>query len=84
MEWMSYITDNALILIPALLVLGQIFKTVKVIPDRFIPLLLLPAGIVGAGLMMGWTIDAIVQGILVTGTAVYGDQLVKQLAKKNT
>lgn len=84
MEWISYVTENALVLIPALLVLGQIFKTVKVIPDRFIPLLLLPAGIVGAGLLMGWTIEAVIQGILVTGTAVYGNQLVKQLAKKDT
>ncbi len=82
MEWMSYITDNALILIPALLVLGQIMKSVKLIPDRFIPLLLLPAGIVGAGLVMGWTAPAVIQGVLVTGTAVYGDQLVKQLIEK--
>ena len=82
MEWMSYITDNALILIPALLVFGQIMKSVRLIPDRFIPLLLLPAGIVGAGLMMGWTANAVIQGVLVTGTAVYGDQLVKQLIEK--
>lgn len=83
MDIITYITEYALILIPALMVLGRIFKTVKVIPDRFIPVLLLPAGIVGAGLMLGWHIDAIVQGVLVTGTAVYGDQLVKQLCEKN-
>lgn len=82
MDIMTYITEYALVLIPALMVLGQIFKTIKVIPDRFIPLLLLPAGIVGAGLMLGWQVDAVVQGVLVTGTAVYGDQLVKQLFEK--
>ncbi|MGI6169623.1 MAG: phage holin family protein [Christensenellales bacterium] len=39
--------------------------------------LLIP-GIAGAGALGGWTIDSIIQGILVTGAAVYGNQLYKQ------
>ena len=82
MELVSYITENALILIPALVILGQIAKSVAVFPNRFIPLMLLPFGVAGAGMIGGWTVDAIVQGVLVTGAAVYGDQLVKQLFEK--
>lgn len=82
MEFFSYITENALILIPALCILGQIAKSVAAFPDRFIPLVLLPFGIVGTCCLGGWHVDAAVQGVLVTGAAVYGDQLVKQLCEK--
>ena len=36
----------------------------------------------GAGLG-GMSADSVIQGILVTGAAVYGNQLVKQLGKKD-
>ena len=81
MEILSYITENALILVPVLLIIGAIIKGVEVIPNKFIPLLLLPFGIVGAMALGGWTIDSAIQGVLVAGAAVYGDQIVKQLKK---
>ena len=81
MELLTYITENALILIPVLLVIGQILKGIEKIPDKWIPLILLPLGIIGAMALGGWTVDSAVQGILVTGTAVYGNQIVKQLKK---
>lgn len=81
MELLSYIIDNALILIPVLLVLGQIVKGVQEIPDKWIPLLLLPIGIVGALALGGPSVDSAVQGVLVTGAAVYGNQVVKQMGK---
>lgn len=82
MELLTYITENALILIPVLLVIGQILKGIEKIPDKWIPLILLPLGIIGAMALGGWTVDSAVQGILVTGTAVYGNQIVKQLKKE--
>lgn len=81
MEILSYITENALILIPVLLIIGRILKGIEKIPDKWIPLILLPLGVVGAMALGGWTVDSAIQGILVTGTAVYGNQLVKQLKK---
>ena len=45
-------------------------------------LILLPLGVVGAMALGGWTVDSAIQGILVTGTAVYGNQIVKQLKKE--
>ena len=82
MEVLNYITENALILIPVLIIIGQIVKGIEKIPDKWIPLILLPLGIVGAMALGGWTVDSAIQGILVTGTAVYGNQIVKQLKEK--
>ena len=81
MEVLTYVTENALVLIPVLLVIGQILKGIEKIPDKWIPLILLPLGIIGAMALGGWTVDSAVQGILVAGTAVYGNQIVKQLQK---
>ena len=81
MEILSYIVDNALILIPVLLVLGQIVKGIQKIPDKWIPLLLLPIGIAGALALGGPSVDSAVQGVLVTGAAVYGNQVMKQATK---
>lgn len=82
MEIIGYIMDNALILIPALIVIGAIIKQVEAIPNKWIPLILLPLGIAGALALGGLSADSVIQGILVTGAAVYGNQLVKQLGKK--
>lgn len=81
MEILQYITQNALILIPVLIIIGQIIKGIEKIHDKWIPLILLPLGIVGAMALGSWTVDSAIQGILVTGTAVYGNQIVKQLKK---
>ena len=78
---MNYITENALILIPALYVLGAILKGTQKIADKYIPILLLPVGIALAMLLVGVNINGLIQGILVTGATVYANQLVKQVNK---
>ena len=78
----EFITENALIMIPVLNIIGVILKDTEKIPDKFIPLILLGFGIVGSIAVMGLSPESVVQGILVTGTAVYGNQVVKQLKKK--
>ena len=82
MEILQYIMDNALILIPVLVIIGMLLKNVDVIPDKWIPLILLPLGIAGAIGLMGLNMDAAVQGVLVTGAAVDGHQIAKQMRKK--
>lgn len=79
MEILSYITENSLILIPVLLVLGQIVKNIEIIPDKWIPLIILPFGIIGALALGGVSADSVIQGILVSGAAVYGNQIYKQM-----
>ena len=81
MNILNYITEHALILIPVLLIIGQIIKNIDKIPDKWIPVILLPVGIVGAMALGGWTVESIIQGVLVTGAAVYGNQIVKQMKK---
>lgn len=81
MEILTYITENAIILIPVLIIIGLILKKLEFIPDKYIPLILLPLGVVGAMALGGWTFESAIQGVLVTGAAVYGNQVVKQLRK---
>lgn len=78
----EFITENALLLIPVLNIIGAVIKGTEKIPDKYIPLILLGFGIVGAVAILGFSPESDVQGILVTGTAVYGNQIVKQLKKK--
>ncbi len=82
MDFAQYITQNALILIPVLYVLGMLIKNTEKIDDKYIPIILLIAGVAGAVGIMGINADAVVQGVLVTGTTVYTDQVIKQSTKK--
>lgn len=82
MDFAQYITQNALILIPMLYVLGMLIKNTEKIDNRYIPIILLVAGIGGALGIMGVNADSVIQGILVTGATVYTDQLIKQSTKK--
>lgn len=82
MEIITYVTENALILIPVLIIIGHIIKNIQFIPDKYIPLILLPFGIVGAMALGEWNVQSAIQGVLVTGAAVYGNQIVKQISKK--
>lgn len=81
MEILNYVINESLILIPGLLILGQMIKGVEKIPDKYIPLLLLVIGIPAAMALTGWSVDGAIQGVLVTGAAVYGNQVWKQLGK---
>ena len=82
MDFAQYIAQNALVLIPVLYVLGMLIKNTEKIDDKYIPILLLIAGVAGAVGIMGVSADSVVQGILVTGTTVYTNQLIKQNTKK--
>ncbi len=78
----EFIAENALILIPVLNVLGSIIKDIEKIPNKFIPLILTLFGVLGSVAVLGLSAESVLQGILVTGAAVYGNQLVKQFTKK--
>ncbi|MBU9710149.1 phage holin family protein [Bacillus tamaricis] len=89
MEWrrkrvdlLEYIVEDALILIPVLMIIGKMLKDTPKIMDWTIPYLLLILGVVLSVLIMGVSIDSFIQGILVTGAAVFTHQLVKQTRKQ--
>jgi len=83
MDFIKYITENALILIPALYVLGLILKGTEKISDKYIPVILLPVGIIASIALTGLNVQAVIQGVLVVGAAVYTNQLIKQVKKDN-
>ncbi|GEL77115.1 phage holin family protein [Tenuibacillus multivorans] len=78
MDLMDFIIEEALILIPVLMILGRIIKTSSIIPNRFIPLSLLVISIILSGIMLGFSFDTFIQSILVAGASVFGHQLYKQ------
>lgn len=80
-DLLSYVNEYALILIPVLYILGMILKGLVIVPDKYIPLVLLIFGILGAMGMNGANMDSVIQGILVTGVTVYTNQLVIQSKK---
>ena len=80
MDIMSFIVENALV--PAVWFIGWGIKQIEYIPNKWIPLSLLPVGIAGTLALLGVSANSVVQGVLVTAAAVYGDQLGKQLSKK--
>ena len=81
MDFLKYITENAIILVPVLYIVGAILKSTELIKDKYIPILLMPIGIAFSIAIIGVNVEAIIQGILVTGATVYSNQLIKQLNK---
>lgn len=81
MDFMKFIVEQALILVPALYVLGMILKNSSV-KDKYIPIVLLVLGVAGSIALMGLSAQSVIQGILVTGAAVFTNQLVKQVNKE--
>jgi hypothetical protein len=79
----KFIVDQALVLIPVLYILGMIIKNLKSIPDKYIPLILFVVGIGMSLGLIGVNGQAVVQGVLVTGVAVFTNQLVKQLTSSD-
>ncbi len=77
-EFIKFINDKALILIPVLFVIGQLLKNTPKVPDWVIPWVLLVIGVTGGVLIIKDPLQGIVQGVLVTGATVLTHQLVKQ------
>lgn len=62
MDFLVYITENALVVIPVLLIIGVMFKDSKRIKDKYIPILLLVVGVLlTIGLRRNMGADTIVQ-----------------------
>lgn len=79
---MEFVKKDVLFIVPALWIIGYFLKSTPTIKDWIIPYILLVVGVVFSCLTLGFNANGIVQGILVTGAAVLGNQLVKQAQKK--
>lgn len=79
----EYIVEQALIVIPVLLILGKIIKETPRMKDWLIPYLLLIVGVAITLAMLGFNVDAVIQGVLVSGAAVFGNELIKQAKERD-
>lgn len=82
MEIVNFVIEEALILIPVLMVIGKIVKSTPNVKDWAIPYILLVLGVVFSNALMGIGVDAFIQGILVSGASVFTHQLVKQVNRQ--
>ncbi|MBE0467708.1 MAG: phage holin family protein [Candidatus Desulforudis sp.] len=79
----EYVVTEALILIPALWIIGAFLKKTPYVQDWYIPWVLLALGIGGGLALLGVNPEAVIQGVLVTGAAVLGYQLLKQTVERD-
>ena len=82
MDLMKYVSENMLIMIPVIYIIGLMLKGLQFIQDKFIPFILLVIAIVLCILISGLNVNSVVQAILVTGVAVYTNQIIKQIQKE--
>lgn len=83
-QLLQFIIEEALIVIPALWIVGTFLKQTPNVSDWTIPWCLLALGIAASVALMGLEPHAIIQGVLVTGAAVLGHQLKIQTERKKT
>ncbi len=87
MDFQSFLIDKMLILVPVLYIIGMMIKSTPKVKDWEIPWILLILG-VGGAVALSFTagiqiVEAIIQGILVTGVTVFTNQLIVQTKAKD-
>lgn len=84
MDWnavLEFINPELLIVVVACWVIGYVLKQTPKIADWSIIYIVTAFAIVFAMFLYGFTVQAIIQGILCGAVAVYSNQLVKQAKK---
>ena len=86
MDLTKFVAEDMLILVAVVYVIGLILKGLKFkfTKDNYIPAILLVVAILLSIFKRGFTFDAITQGVIVTGVAVYVNQIYKQTIKQNS
>ncbi len=82
MDFLNYIVEEGLVMVPVLFILGEIIKRTELLDNNWIPLVLLLISIGFTPLLLGgYVATNIVQAILVAGATVFGNELIKQTGK---
>ena len=86
MDLTKFVAEDMLVLVAVIYVVGLILKGLKFkfTKDNYIPAILLVVAILLSIFKRGFTFDAITQGVIVTGVAVYVTQIYKQTIKQNS
>ncbi|NMD69251.1 hypothetical protein HHO41_03045 [Bacillus sp. DNRA2] len=77
MDLLNALNENYLMLVPALWVLGFALKQTPKVPNWSIIWIITILSLGLAAYSYGFSIDAIVNGLVAAGISVYGHQLVK-------
>lgn len=84
------IRPEMFVLVPVLIIVGKFLKKAEYCKDKYVPVIL---GIISIFISCIWILiytpdhlpvavmEGFIQGILIAGTAVYGNQIFKQLNK---
>lgn len=84
MEWnaiIEFINPELLIVVAACWIIGYVLKQTPRIPDWTIIYAVTVVAVAFAIVMLGFTPQSVLQGILCGAVAVYGNQLLKQAKK---
>lgn len=79
MDILSFVLEEALVMIPVIFILTEIVKKAELVKSKYLLIVaLLWSLILTPWLLGGWNAENIVQAILITGMAVLFDQGLKQ------
>jgi len=81
MDLLEFLNENYYMLVPALWVIGYFLISTPTIPDWAIGWILLGVSLVGGAFFYGFTAEALYNGVIAAGVAVFGHQLYKQTAE---
>lgn len=78
MDFLSFLNENYYIMVPALWVIGFALKHTPKIPDWTIIWILLVLAVGVGTFSFGFSFDALMNGVIAAGIAVFGHQMYKQ------
>lgn len=78
MDYSKFLDPQVLILVVVIYAIGMMLKNTKKIPNQSIPFILLVVALVLCIFLLGLNVNAFIQAVIVTATAVYTNQLMKQ------
>ncbi|MCC3358778.1 phage holin family protein [Bacillus sp. REN16] len=84
MDLLQFLNENYYMLVPVLWVIGYFLKATPTIPNWSIAWILLGVSLVGGAFFYGFTAEALYNGVIAAGVAVFGHQLYKQTAEAKT
>ncbi|MDL5085358.1 phage holin family protein [Clostridioides difficile] len=79
----SFIPEQLLILVAALSIIGKGCKKYKQLDNKYIPIILLVLGIGFSIWMLGFSPNAVLQGVICWGISIGINQTYKQLREEN-
>ncbi|WP_284238223.1 phage holin family protein [Paenibacillus glycanilyticus] len=74
----NFIDPKLMIVVVTCWVIGYMLKQTPAVPDWTIVYAVTAVAIASSGLILGFTVQSVLQGILCGAFSVYGSQLVKQ------